>query len=107
MASTPQPIAAVVLDSATTIYDPFVASGATRGMLIYLNFMNTGTADVTVDCYIDKATDIYILDDKTIPGKGNVEWSGCITMDTATDLLRAIASVTSVVHVTGTVVENA
>lgn len=105
MATTPQAVAAAILTSNTTLYDPFVAAGATRGMVIYLHFCNTTTADITVDCFIDTTVDKYILDDKVIPAKGTVSWSGIITMATATDLLVAIASATGV-DVTGTVMEN-
>jgi len=105
--TTPVQIASVVLGTATIIYNPFVTAGATLGMLVYLNFVNTSTSDVTLDCYIDMGTDIYILDDKTIPAKGNVEWSGVITIDAGTEDLVCIASTASVVHVTGSVIENA
>lgn len=105
--STPIPIDAVILDSNTTLYDPFITSGATVGMLITMHFVNRHTADVTIDVFLDKATDIYICDDKVIPAKGNVDWTGIIPINDGATLLKAIASVTSVVHVSGCVMENA
>lgn len=107
MATTPVPIDAVILNSATTIYDPFVTLGATLGMLVSMHIVNTGSSDVTVDIYIDKATDIYIADDKTVPAKGNLDWTGIVVINSASTNLVAIASTTSVLHITGCVMENA
>ena len=106
MATTPQEVSAAILTTATVLYNPFIAGGATRGLVIYLHFCNTTTADITIDVTLNTTVDKFILDDKVIPAKGTVSWSGCITLATATDSFDAIASATGV-DCTGTVMENA
>ena len=109
MASTPQPIKAAVGASATTLYTAFVAA-ASRAMLVSLDFVNTTTADITLDCWVSDASAgpalYYFADDVVVPAKGTVSWRGMITLDGSGDLIRAQASATGV-DANGTVVENA
>jgi hypothetical protein len=104
--STYIPIAAVIGNTNTTIYDPFTTAGATTTIISSLTFCNTTTSDITIDVFIDLGTDAYLLDDKTIPAKGNVEWTGILIINGATQNLVAIGSVAGV-HVIGGALENA
>src|SRR3989304_10344602 len=97
MASTPQPIKAAILTSATTLYTAFV--GGTRAMLVSLDLCNTTTADITVDCWVyddSAAATFYFADDLVVPAKGTASWRGMITLDGTSDLIRAQASATGV-----------
>lgn len=108
MASTPQPIKKAITVAAVTLYTAFV-SGASRAMLVSLDFANTTTADITIDCWVyddSAAASFYFADDLTVPAKGSANWRGMLTLDGASDLIRAQASATGV-DCNGTVVENA
>ena len=81
MASVMQQIAIAVGTTNTTIYDPFTDATKERGTLIHLNFCNTTAAAITVDVFIDLATDVYIVKTLSVPAIGQVSWSGAITVD--------------------------
>ena len=99
-------IAAVIGNTNTTIYDPFTTAGATTSIISCLTFCNTTTSDITIDVFIDLATDTYLLDDKTVPAKGNFQFTGIIIINGATQNLVAIGSALGV-HVIGGALENA
>jgi hypothetical protein len=100
-----QPIAAAILTTNTNLYDPFIDGTKERGTLICLHLVNTTNADITVDVFIDMATDVFILDDEVIPAKGTVTLTGAWTVDDGAEIIKAIASATGV-DATGTVVES-
>jgi hypothetical protein len=106
MASTYIPIASAIGNTNTTIYDPFTTAGATQAIISSLTFCNTTTSDITIDVFVDLATDIYLCDDKLIPAKGNVDWTGLIIINGSTQNLVAIGSASGV-HVLGGALENA
>lgn len=106
MSTTPVQIAAAIGVANTDLYDPFVSAGATWGMIVALHFCNTTSADITIDVFLDMATDLYLCDDKVVPAKGNLDWTGIVTVDAGTEILKGIASASGV-HVLGTVMENA
>ena len=105
MASVMQQIAIAVGTTNTTIYDPFTDATKERATLIHLNFCNTTGAAITVDVFIDLATDVYIVKTLSVPATGQVSWSGAITVDANTENIVAIASGAGV-DVSGTVVES-
>lgn len=105
MASVMQQIAVAIAASNTTLYDPFIDPAKERGTLIFLHLVNTTVADITVDIFIDMATDVYIADDLVVPAKGSVDLVGAWTVDAATENIVAIASAVGV-DATGTVVET-
>lgn len=107
MASTPQQIAASIVTTGTTGYTAFGAGGATRGELVFLNFCNTTTSDITVDTeLLSSSGSHFITDDLTIPAKGVTTWQGMVTLNTAGQVIYFVPSANGV-DVTGTVVENA
>ncbi len=105
MANVAQKINASIGITATTLYTAFTGSG-TRAVMASVDFCNTTTADITIDFYkeVSGPTDYYIYKTMTVPAKDNLAWRGLITLDTAGDLIRAIASATGV-DATGTVFE--
>lgn len=105
MASVMQSISIAIGTSNTTLYDPFVDGTKERATVIDLELCNTTTADITVDIFIDKATDVYLADDLTVPAKGTAHWRGAKTIDDAAHILKAIASAVGV-DCTGTVLES-
>jgi len=103
--SVMQPIAVAIGVTNTTLYDPFIDATKERGTLIFLHLQNTTLADITVDIFIDMATDVYITDDLVVPAKGSVDLVGAWTVDDGTELIKAIASAVGV-DASGTVVES-
>ena len=107
MASTPEPIEVAIGVTATDLYTAFTG-GASRAWLVSLDLTNTTTSDITVDVYkeVSGPTDYRFGDDLIVPAKGTLSWRGMLTLKTAGDKIKAIASATGVDCV-GTVVENA
>ena len=109
MASTPQPINVAVLASNTTLYTAFVAGGASRAIVVSMDFTNTTTADITLTVFFENAGVTVTRDfcnTLTVPAKGTLSWRGGFAFDTSSDKLRAIASAVGIDCV-GMVTENA
>lgn len=105
MASVMQPIAIAIGVANTTLYDPFIDATKERGTLIFLHLVNTSASDITLDIFIDRATDVYIAKTLLVPTLGYIDLVGAWTVNADTDLIKAIASATGV-DATGTVVES-
>lgn len=107
MASTPQPISASIVTTGTTGYTAFIAGGATRAELIFLNYCNTTASDITVDTMlISSSGSRYITNDLVVPANGVTTWQGMITLGTAGNTINFTPSGNGV-DVLGTVMENA
>lgn len=111
MASTPQQILNHELGtSEETLYTAFVGGSATRAMLVSLDVTNKSAAEVTVDIYVENAagsTEYRFADDLPVPAKSTVSWRGMITLDAASETIKALASAGSAIDIVGTVIENA
>ncbi len=109
MATTPQKINAAIGATNTTLYTAFTAAGATRALIVSLHMVNTTVGDISVDLFTDDGAGAgirFIADDKVVPAKGNVDWTGIIVIDTSAHRLRGIGSAAGV-DIQGCAMENA
>ena len=108
MASTPQPVSAQIDDAATDLYEAFVEGGATRAMVVSLDFTNVTDSDLTLDVWVEGGgVSRYLCNRLPIPARESAQWRGMVTIKDDTYKLRGLSTVATSVDVLGTVVENA
>lgn len=110
MASTAQPIMTGVGSGvATDLYTAFVAGGATRAMVVSLDFCNTADLDLTFSAWAEPAAGslaTFLVASGVVPARATLSWRGMLTLDASSEKLRAAATGLGI-DCLGTAIENA